>query len=329
MENRSKLFERGENAKRESKYLDFKREFDTSSTGAWCEVIKDIVAFANSGGGIIVFGVSNDGSTSGAMLTSVHTLDLADIANKIQSYTGIHFEGVEIVDIERDAQKLVALIITATDVPILFTRPGTYDVGGGKQKTAFAQGTMYFRHGAKSEPGTHDDLRKWRDEAIEKIRVGWLGGIRKVVEAPTGHTITVVSSPPSIKGGAPRIEGMAITAEVSAGPGAVQFVPQNAEELWPHRQKALLGAINKELQTQPAINGHDILCINSKLDVLRRHPEFAYKPHSLASPQYSAAYATWIITQSKQDPKFFQRMREEYRKKVQEAHNASMPTSTS
>ena len=107
---------------------------------------------------------------------------------------------------------------------------------------------------------------------------------------------------------------MAITAKISAGPGAVQFVPQNTEELWPHRQKDLLSVINKELKVDPAINGYDILCVNTKLDVLKMHPEFAYKPHKLASPQYNNDYANWIITQYKQDPKFFQRMREEYSK---------------
>jgi hypothetical protein len=317
MDNRSKLLERAENAKRESKYIEFKREFDVNSPAAWCEVIKDIVAFTNSGGGIIAFGVNNDGSNSGFDVSPVLNLDLAGITDKLQSYTGHQFEGIEVVEVERESSKIAAFIISGTDMPVPFIRPGTYDAGNGKQKTAFAQGTVYFRHGAKSEAGSYEDFRKWRDEAIEKVRGEWLGGIRKVVEAPAGHAITVVSSPPSPKAGAPRLEGMAITARLSAGPGAVQFVPQNTEEIWPYRQKDLLGRINKELNVQPLINGHDILCINSSLNVLRAHPEFAYKPHRLASPQYNDKYANWIITQFKADPKYFQRMREEYRNRTQ------------
>lgn len=108
---------------------------------------------------------------------------------------------------------------------------------------------------------------------------------------------------------------MAITAKVSAGPGAVQFVPQNAEEIWPYRQKDLLREINKELKITPPVNGHDILCINTHLEILKKHPEFAYKPHSLASPQYNDDYVKWIVAQYKQDPKFFMRMRAEYQKR--------------
>lgn len=316
MENKSKLLERAENARRESKYLEFKREFDVNSPAAWCEVIKDIVAFANSDGGIIVFGVNNDGSASGFDLSLVLNLDLANITNKRLSYTNHQFEGIEIIEVERAGSKIAAFIISGTDMPIPFVRPGTYDAGGGKQKSAFAQGTVYFRHSAKSEPGNYEDFRKWRDGALEKVRSEWLGGIRKVVEAPVGHAITVVSSPPSSKAGAPRLEGMAITAKLSAGPGAVQFVPQNTEEIWPYRQKDLLERINKELSMQPSVNGHDILCINSSLNVLKAHPEFAYKPHRLASPQYNDKYANWIIAQYKADPRYFQRMREEYRSRT-------------
>lgn len=312
---RSKLLERAENAKRESKYLDFKREFDTGSTAAWCELIKDIVAFANSGGGVIVLGVNNDGTSSGIDVSAILTLDVADVTNKIFSYTGYQFAEIEVVEIARNGSKCAALIISSTDVPMIFARPGTYDIGNSQQKTAFAKGTVYFRHGAKSEPGTRDDLLDWREKTIERVRTGWLGGIRKVVEAPAGHAITVISSPMPASGGIPKIEGMAIKAEVSAGPGAVKIVPQNAEEIWPYRQKDLLDKINKELKISPAVNGHDVLCINTHLNVLKARPDFAYKPHKLASPQYNDAYANWIVSQYRQDPKFFVRMRDEYKKR--------------
>lgn len=173
---RSKLLERAENARRESRYLDFKREFDTLSAGAWCEVIKDIVAFANSGGGVIVFGVNNDGSDSGTNVLPLLDLDIADITNKVHRYTDYQFADIEIVEIKRNGEAFVAMIISRADVPIIFTRPGTYDVGDGQQKTAFSKGTVYFRHGAKSEPGTRDDLINWRDYTLKRLGAAGLAG---------------------------------------------------------------------------------------------------------------------------------------------------------
>lgn len=51
-----------EEAEKESAELDFKAAFDTTAPQDWCELIKDIVAMANSGGGLIVFGVNDDGT---------------------------------------------------------------------------------------------------------------------------------------------------------------------------------------------------------------------------------------------------------------------------
>lgn len=38
-----------ESAEGESAQLDFKGQFDPTATSSWCELIKDIVAIANSG----------------------------------------------------------------------------------------------------------------------------------------------------------------------------------------------------------------------------------------------------------------------------------------
>ena len=311
---RSKLIERAENARTESKYLDFKREFDVTSGAHWCEIIKDIVAFANSGGGVIVFGVNNDASNAEFDTGIICRLDAADITNKIEAYTGCQFAEIEVLEVERDGDIRAAFLIGSSDIPLIFIRPGADVMEKGKQRPAFARGTVYFRHGAKSEPGTRDDLTAWRDKTIELARNSWMKGIRKVIEAPAGHAITVVSSPSS-GNLVPPAEGMAIRAKVSATPGAVRVVPQNAEDIWPHRQKDLLLQLNKEIEGSSPINGHDILCINTHLNILKSHPEFAYKPHRLASPQYSDEYKRWIAEQHKNDPKFFQRMREEYQKR--------------
>jgi Putative DNA-binding domain len=192
MANRDKLLARAKNAMRESKTVDFKREFDVASPAAWCEIIKDIVAFANSGGGIIILGVEDNGTSVDVDLSSVLAHDTADITNKILRYTSSQFSDFELVEIERAGKLRVAIVVEEADVPIVFTKPGTYDVGGGKQKTAFSQGTVYFRHGSKSEPGNREDFISWRDRAIAKARKTWLGGIKKVVQAPPGEAVGTV-----------------------------------------------------------------------------------------------------------------------------------------
>src|SRR5271170_2476870 len=186
------LVQRALIAKRESKYIEFKGNFDPNSPGEWCEIVKDIVAIANSGGGILIFGLDSSGVPTGASLTALVNIDPADVGNKVSKYTGpvqLEFESREL---EKEGKKLHAFVVQAVSVPIVFQKPGTYDIGAGKQKTAFGLGTVYFRHGAKSEPGNSDDIRNVIERQLEFIRKSWIKGVRKVVEAPEGSQIITV-----------------------------------------------------------------------------------------------------------------------------------------
>ena len=138
-----------EAAENESAALDFKASFDPTAPQYWCELIKDIVAMANSGGGLIVIGVNDDGSPANTDLRPVMALDPATIVDKIKRYTDQQFAGFSLLSGSRRGYAVALLSVSSVPVPIVFTAPGTYDIGGGKQKTAFSKGTVYFRHGPK------------------------------------------------------------------------------------------------------------------------------------------------------------------------------------
>lgn len=70
-------------ATRESKYIEFKGAFSPAAPGEWCELIKDIVALANSGGGILVFGLDSLGRPTGESPEAIAGQDPADILNKV------------------------------------------------------------------------------------------------------------------------------------------------------------------------------------------------------------------------------------------------------
>lgn len=176
----------------ESTTVEFKEAFDKSSARDWCEIIKDIVAIANSDGGIIIFGVDNSGVPVGFDIKPLLSLDTATITDKIRKYTGSQFSDFKTVAFTKDKHPLFVIIINKVSIPIVFESPGTYDVGGGKQHSAFSSGTVYFRHGAKSEPGNNDDLRRAFDNKIEMVRQDFLRNVRQVVEAPLGTTFVSV-----------------------------------------------------------------------------------------------------------------------------------------
>ena len=306
---RKKLMERAQAAKSESKHLDFKSEFDAASTEAWCGIVKDIVAMANSGGGIIIFGVENNGASNSKVdHAKLLAHDTADITNRVSKYTNYQFSEIEIVEIERAGKTHASFFIFATDVPVVFTKPGEYETAEKKKKVAFAQGTIYFRHGSKSEPGNRDDLLRWREREIERARKTWMTGIRKVVETAPQDSVTVISS--SVL--APKF-GSIVKAAMSSDPSAVRITPTNAEDIWPHRQIDVIREVNKKISGYK-INPFDVACVKAVYDVPRKHPEFAYRPHQKSSPQFSDSFIDWLVEQYTKNKNFFVKAREECKK---------------
>src|SRR5207253_7066321 len=82
----------------ESAEVDFKSAFDVAKAGEWLEIIKDVAAFANSGGGIVLVGLNDDGTPAGSDVTPALSIDPADFANRIHKYTSTHFNGFEFLE---------------------------------------------------------------------------------------------------------------------------------------------------------------------------------------------------------------------------------------
>lgn len=149
---------------RESRNLDFKSEFAANSSRDLIEVVKDIVAIANSGGGIVVFGLTSKGEPSGKDVSGISDIDPATITDQIHKYTGEQFSDFEILKVEKAGMRYPAIYVLPVSTPLVFERPGTYAVSDKKQQTAFSKGTIYFRHGAKSEPADNSDIKALIDQ---------------------------------------------------------------------------------------------------------------------------------------------------------------------
>lgn len=299
------LLENALKADNESESIDFKRSFDVSSAKEWCELIKDIVAMANSGGGVILFGLEDDGSPSGCDLKPILNTDYADFTNKIYKYSDYQFSEFEIKLVSKSGAEIVALIIHRVHIPIIFTSPGTYPVEGNKQRTSFGVGTIYFRHGAKSEPGNTHDLRKALERELESTRELWLSGIKKVVEAPQGSQVTIL--PPHIReSNAPT----AIPIRIVDDPSAPSYRSLDPNVSHPHRQKEVIKNVNEKLEGKK-INDFDIQCVR-KVHKTDNDPKFYYRMN-FSSPRYSDAFVDWLVEQHQKDNQFFESARARYR----------------
>ena len=183
----------------ETAQVDFKKSFDPGLTRDWVEIVKDIVAMANSGGGVIVFGLDNQGvPVDGFDADTVFQIDPADITNRVYKYTGYHFGEFELLKRKKENKEIVLLVVEGVETPMLFSKPGTYSIDGRTQKTGFSQGTIYFRHGAKSEPATREDLLQWQQRVKKAARNEILDRIKTLATLPEGADIQIVSSEAAI-----------------------------------------------------------------------------------------------------------------------------------
>lgn len=283
----------------ESEKLDFKRAFDPDSTAEWLELIKDIAVLANSGGGIVIIGADDDGNPVQGDLTSIIAVDPADVTNKIYKYTDRHFHNFEFRRCQKDGSDICMLLVGPIEVPLVFTRPGTYTAEPGKQKTAFSVGTVYFRHGAKSEPGNSDDLRAFIDRRLESIKRSWLDGIAKVVEAPPGTRIVVL--PADIDESS---DADATPIRVVDDPMAPAYRALPVDQTHPHRQKEVVQQVNGRLSERATVNSHHIFCIRRVYNIDQEIRVCYTQRH--AAPKFSDAFVDWIVTQFEKNDDIFE-----------------------
>lgn len=291
------------NIKQETEQIDFKREFVPSSKGSYCEIIKDVVALANSGGGAILIGLDDFGVCCPFEEEALRVLDSADVANKIHTYTGKHFASFELKWINRGSKYCFAILVHATDVPLIFIKDGAYSDVKGKERFAFRKGVIYFRHGTKSEPGHSDDLIKWRDRSLDKIRKNWMEGVVKVVETSGLGEISVFNSNETTS-----------NVRFTSDPNAPAARPTNLDESHPFRENQLVEYVLERANGLKKFSGHDVRCIklNYKISPETR-PDFTVKPHAIASPQYSPEFGSWIVSEIDSKPDFISDARQAFK----------------
>jgi len=275
----------------ESAEQDFKAEFNPDVTGDWCELIKDIVAMANFGGGRILVGVNDDGTPSHFDVTKILDLDLAPVIDRLYKYTDVHFANVAIRP-ERFSTSTIAIIeIGASRAPLAFNQAGNYTAPGGKQKCAFQQGTVYFRHGPKSEPATSEDLRHFLERKNDEIRKEILGNVQRVVLAPSGAAVSVgvPVETPNLSG----VQEQVVRLTDDPNAPATHFLDPNTSH--PFRLKDVVAEVNTRLAGKERVSTHDILGLR-RLHQTDTNRNYYYKPKT-GTGQYSTAFIDWIVNQ--------------------------------
>jgi hypothetical protein len=274
---------RAENATRSSKRVALRDGVDE------VELVRDIAAMANSGGGVIVF----DG---------VAGLDEESIHEQLERYVEPEFEGFSVESVARDGGRpSVAVVVEGVrNAPLVFTRTGR--IG---EHVAFARGGLYFRHGAKSEAATGEDVRDFIRRQLEATRSQWLANIRQVMHAPDGAEVAVIETAERDEEGRPTL------IRLTTDPHAPLYGQVDPDQSHPYRQKEVIREVNKRLG-EGAVNAFDVLSVRRVHQISEEtRPEFVHVP-KFGSPQYSDAFVDWLVGEREREPQFFARAKRSY-----------------
>jgi hypothetical protein len=255
----------------------------------YVELVRDVAAMANSGGGVIV-------------LDGVAGVDEELLHEQLGRYAEPEFEGFEVEPVSRNGRPSVAVVVDGVrNAPLVFTQTGR--VGG--DHVAFVRGGLYFRHGAKSEAATGEDVRDFIRRQLEATRTQWLANIRQVMHAPDGAEVAVIETAERDEEGRPTL------IRLTTDPHAPLYGQVDPDQSHPYRQKEVIREVNARLG-EGSVNAFDVLSVRRVHAISEQtRPEFVHVP-KFGSPQYSDAFVEWIVSEQQRDSQFFERAKAQY-----------------
>ena len=286
-----RFLSRAVEAKRSSKRVELADGFDPQTPGVWLELVRDVAAMANSGGGVVV--LNGD-------------VEEEQLHEELARYAEPEFESFEVRDIKRAGRPATAIVVEGVaNTPLVFSRTGRYRNADGDQHVAFARGGLYFRHGAKSEPATGADVRDFIKRQLDATRSQWLANIRQVMHAPDGAEVAVIETAERDDEGRPTL------IRLTTDPHAPLYGQVDPDRSHPYRQKEVIREANARL-VGVSVNAFDVLSVRRVHAISEEtRPEFVHVP-KFGSPQYSDAFVDWLVGEYERDPEFFSRAKTSY-----------------
>ncbi len=281
-------------ARRQSKHVAFRASFDPTSDRQWCELVRDLVAMANTDGGALVLGLDDAGAAVGVDPAIFRALDRSSVTERVRHLTGYDLPELTVRRAEKDTRPVLALVVERASVPIPFTR--------ACETPAISPGTVFVRRGRRSVSATRRDLEAAIEHRLDEERRTWRSRVAEVIRIPASVHVSAAAA-----------KGVGDVKQVTE-PGApgIRIVDQadapayrleNPDSVYPYRQKELIARLRQLLPDGTTVTGHTLMTINWAHGT-RERPEWTYHP-KFGSVQYNEDFARWIVEQVGRDPQFF------------------------
>ncbi len=231
--------------------MDTKREFD-GSAGAWCKALKHIVGFANGDGGMIVFGLDDDGHRQGLSSTLLPLFDPAKIAAQLHRYASNADVKTVYTEILNHRKRFGFLCIFPATRITVFELDGTYSLADKRPHIVFRSGVVYIRQGAETREARQSDLDRMVERRVQENMRSLLARIERIAELPSNATL-IASTPGATMGYILAEGGRGVPVSLAPPDVGTQTV-EVRDVLSPDAPFSSIGA---EIVTQLRLHHHD------------------------------------------------------------------------
>jgi len=180
----------------EDNLVDYKEDFDFSSEKAWLGITKDILAFYNTHGGYLVFGVKDSTfELTGLEFEVVKILaDPIKILQKINRFIDPEITNIRSKKFSTEEKNFVVTYIPSSkNLTCMIKRDGKYKYPSGDEKYEFRMGTTYLRRSAGNHLADSRDLDFLFNKRLANYRTSILSNLARVIEAPSESEVLIVS----------------------------------------------------------------------------------------------------------------------------------------
>ncbi len=188
------------NLREETTLVDFKVAFHTHEEREWLEITKDVMAFANTYGGYLVFGVK-DGTYElvGLEEPTVKVLrDPNQLMQKINRYVEPPVTSLRSRSIAIDSRTYVVVLVPASlGHTHVVSKDGAFKFPSGEERVVLRQGTCYVRRSAGNHLVDSHDLDAIISRRIDYFKSSLMDKIAKVVDSSVDSKVLVVSEVPA------------------------------------------------------------------------------------------------------------------------------------
>lgn len=182
----------------ESEFVEMKEQF-ADDTEAWLNLKRQLAAFGNSGGGIIIFGLAADCHRVGLASTLVTKFDPINIMQKLQQHAPSAIIPTAYLELSQYNKTYGFLLIGQSRNIIVFDKIGNLQPAQGRQKTIFYPGVVYVRIPGASREAHQSDVDQLVNDRMSQGVSAFLARIERVAELPVG-TELLARAPGSSRG---------------------------------------------------------------------------------------------------------------------------------